>query len=384
MEDAYTGQVNIVDTTLRDGEQAPGLYFTHAEKLQIASMLTAAGVDILEAGIPAMGDVEIDLLNDLCMGVDVRQVRAWMRLNQNDLDSLLKAVPAIETGRVAAHFSVPVSPVMRAIKGGHSVASLIKSMQRIVENCLAAGLPVYIGFEDASRTSVEDLARIIDAGQALGVHGFRFADTLGILTPSQTHKIVSGLVAMLKVPLDFHAHNDFSMAAANSLCAVEAGAATVSGTLSGVGERAGNAPVELMALLLQKDGWCRDYDVKKLCQAARYSSACLGRPIPEDQPLLGAAVFSHESGIHVDGMLKSEATYEAICPETVGQKRSIVLGKHSGIAALRKFCNENDYPFDKEKLQVFLDNMRQKMKTRKGVKIEWELKDFFQAGGQDG
>lgn len=352
----------LLDTTLRDGEQTPGVYFTNKEKLYIASELSDMGVEIIEAGIPSMGEEERKSLKAIKMLNLKSEILSWNRLLLDDVITSLRA------GIMTIHLSVPTSDVMIEKKMGKTRDWIIPQMEKVFSFALKEGAVISFGAEDASRTDTQFLKGIFDTAQLLGAKRVRFADTLGIMTPSQVASQLKYLSKDLNIAIDYHGHNDFGMATANALAAWENGADVISCSVLGLGERAGNTSLEEFVCIMQylKDQ-ISGFDfvrLKKLCQAIAEWTDC---PIPDRKPVVGKKIFTHESGIHVDGILKEPTTYELLPPESLGGNREFILGKHSGLKAVRYFANNEGYEISDNLIDDFLKNMRSQMAQTKGI-----------------
>ena len=359
----------FLDTTLRDGEQQPGISFARRDKLDLAKALDAWGVGVIEAGIPAMGRAERATLDQLhSLGLKA-EILVWNRLTDADLDLCLAA------GYPDLHFSVPASDIMLAGKVRRDRNWVLNQIDRVVGRAVAAGRRVSLGAEDSSRADPAFLSEVFLRAQAAGASRVRFADTLGLLTPSRTTAFIASLTQNLNVPLDFHAHNDFGLATANTVAAFEAGARLLSCSLLGLGERAGNAALEEVVGILtflrpepvKPDLVQKFPDLAGLCRLAAERA---GIAVPAHKALVGEGVFSHQSGIHIDGLLKDARTYEAWPPETFGGHRRLRFGKHSGPAALRHLAAERGVTVDEAEARIFLENLREKMGERAGVDPE--------------
>ena len=237
-------RVAINDTTLRDGEQTPGVAFTANEKLQIAASLSDAGVDEIEAGTPAMGAEEQEAIRRIARaGLPIR-VMAWCRMRRSDVDD------AVASGVSIVNLSAPVSHPQIAAKFGGSLSRVIAATRDVIGYARAKGLEVAFGGEDSSRASRETLEPILEAAAKAGATRYRFADTLGVIDPVATRAAIETVRTMTDLPIEFHAHNDLGFATANTIAAIEAGAAAASVTVNGLGERAGNAALEQVAVAL--------------------------------------------------------------------------------------------------------------------------------------
>lgn len=368
----------FLDTTLRDGEQRPGISFTRQDKIDLARGLDAWGVPILEVGIPAMGRAErttLDALHDLGLAAELL---VWNRLTDGDLDLCLAA------GYPNLHFSVPVSDVMLRGKLSRPRSWVLGQVDRVVGRAVAAGRRVSFGAEDASRADPGFLAEVFLRAQAAGASRVRFADTLGLLTPSKTTAALAPLARRLAVPIDFHGHNDFGLATANTVAAFEAGAPVLSCSLLGLGERAGNAALEEVAAVLGLLGDAASpgaLDLAELRSLCLLAAARAGVAVPAHKALVGDGVFSHQSGIHVDGLLKDPNTYEAWPPEAFGARRRIRFGKHSGAAAVKHLASLRGAVVEEDEARRFLEDLRDLMATQSGVDTEAVFESLIRCKG---
>ncbi len=326
-------RISINDTTLRDGEQAPGVVFSLSEKLAIARALCAAGVNEIEAGTPAMGDEEVEAIGSIVgENLDCR-VTAWCRLNEADVDAALRA------GVKTVNISAPMSRLQMRVKLKSEPHEVAERVTRVIGYAREKGLEVALGGEDSSRADLRDIGLIASAASKLGVFRFRFADTLGLLDPFSTYEYIKRLRDETDLPIEFHGHNDLGLATANTLAAIRAGASHASVTVLGLGERAGNAPLEEICVALLRTSDARTaVDLTRLEGLAELVSNAARETIPRAKPIVGADIFTHESGIHVAGLLSDVRTYQGLDPAMLGRRHKVVIGKHSGIAALRSIC----------------------------------------------
>lgn len=363
----------MVDTTLRDGEQAPGVVFNTTEKLDIASALCDIGMDEIEAGIPAMGDQackdikQIMALNLPCM------LSSWCRVDPKDIEK------AISCGTPGIHISFPTSSVL--LKTFDKTESwVLETLRDLVGVCKTYFDQVSVGAQDATRTRGDFLNLFAQAAFDQGVDRLRLADTVGMISPMAVMSLVKKVKqAAPMLGLEFHGHNDLGMATANAVSAVEAGADALSVTVNGLGERAGNAALEEVVMALFEiggfTGRIRTDKIKNLCDLVTKAS---GITLSDSKPVIGKNVFCHESGIHCSGLLKDASSYQLFAPERVGRtKTQYVIGYHSGSASIEYAIKNLGIRIDKTTARKLLTLVRKTARQQKSFLTPSQLKDLY-------
>ena len=355
---AEQDRVYIFDTTLRDGEQSPGASMTLEEKLQIAELLDAMGVDVIEAGFPIASNGDFESVSEVAKLMKNAQVCGLARAGAKDIDRAADAVKHAKNPRI--HTFISTSPVhmkhklqMEPDEVMEAIAFSVSHARNHVEN-------VEWSPEDATRTDRDFLCATVETAIKAGATTINIPDTVGYTVPQEYFEIITMLRERVpnidKAIISTHCHNDLGLAVANSLSGVQAGARQVECTINGLGERAGNAALEeiVMALNVRNDAmpqWT-NIETTSLARASKLVSSVTAFPVQYNKAIVGQNAFAHESGIHQDGMLKNNQTYEIITPESVGiSQTSLVMGKHSGRHAFREKIKALGYELGDNQLQ---------------------------------
>ena len=356
-------RVVIFDTTLRDGEQSPGCSMTRPEKLRIARALAELGVDVIEAGFPAASRGDWEAVREIAREVRGPVIAGLARCNREDIDKAWSAIR--EAARPRLHVFLATSAIHRQHKLNMAKEEIVHTAVQGVRYARSLCDDIEFSPEDASRTELEFLREVVEAAIEAGATTINIPDTVGYTVPGEFHEVFDYLKKNVKgaerVTFSVHCHDDLGMAVANSLAAVQAGARQVECTINGIGERAGNCSLEEIVMALRtRDGYFglhTGIDTRRLFPTSRLLSSITGMPIPRNKAVVGENAFAHESGIHQHGMLKHHSTYEIMRPEDVGLSRThLVLGKHSGRAALRERIKDLGFELsDAELARVFED-----------------------------
>lgn len=345
--------VKIVDVTLRDGEQTAGVVFANKEKIQIARMLDEVGVEQIEAGIPIMGGDEFEAVRTIAnLGLKATII-GWNRAVIKDIEASLRC------GVGAVAISISTSDIHIEHKLRSTREKVVENMVRAVSFAKKEGVYISVNAEDATRTDMDFLISFAKAAKDAGADRLRFCDTVGIMDPLTIMDKIKTIKKNVDLDIEMHTHNDFGMATANAIAGVMGGADFVGVTVNGLGERAGNAALEEVVMALRH---VLNIDIAqdpmKLREVSSYVAKAAGRKLPPWKAIVGENIFAHESGIHADGAIKYPKTYEVFEPKEVGLERKIVIGKHSGTAAIVKVLEENGISINQEIADKILPKVR--------------------------
>ncbi len=346
-------KINIVDTTLRDGEQTAGVVFANEEKLRIAKLLAELGVDQLEVGIPVMGGDEKKSIKSIVKANLGLSVMAWNRALISDVKE------SLDCGVDAVAISISTSDIHIEHKLKRNKQWVLKNMVAATEFAKKHNLYVSVNAEDSSRTEKDFLLKFVNEAYQAGADRVRYCDTVGNMEPFNIFEDIKLIKDEVGIDVEMHTHNDFGLAVANALAGVKAGANYVGVTVNGLGERAGNAALEevIMALkyLYNID---LNFKTNMFRDVSEYVARASNRPVPVWKAIVGTNMFAHESGIHTDGVLKNANTYEIFTPEEVGLERQIMIGKHSGRSTIINKFKEYGILLNEEEAKEILEKVR--------------------------
>ena len=343
--------VQLLDTTLRDGEQAPGISLTPEEKAHIARKLDAAGIDVIEAGSACTGHGERQTIQRVTDLEIAATVTSFCRGIKNDIDL------AMDCGVDGINLVVPASDKHVTEKVGITPEENVTNTAELVAYAKDHGLWVEVIGEDGSRADLRYLERLMGAALDAGADRVCYADTVGHATPDRTLEVVSTLAAL--GPTSTHTHDDLGLAMTNVLVSVAAGADLVHGTINGIGERAGNVALEEVAIALDHGYDVETMHLEKVYELAQLVANKTGIPLPPNKAVVGQNAFTHESGIHTDGTLKDDAMYEPYPPEKVGRQRRLALGKHAGRAGVEAALAEHDFEVSDDELAAVVSRVKE-------------------------
>ncbi len=346
--------IRIFDTTLRDGEQTPGASLTFDDKLEIARQLSLLGVDSIEAGFPASSEGEKKVMKEIANADLDAEICGLARANRNDIDA------AIECDVDAVHVFVPTSPVQMKYAVNLTPEQVVAAAVDSIEYVKKHGLTCEFSPMDATRSDLAFLKKVCQAAENAGMDRLNVPDTVGIMIPRSMAKLVEDLKTVVTVPISVHCHDDFGMAVANSLAAVEAGAAQIHATINGLGERAGNASLEEVVMALHMIYKLKTrVNSRLLYSTSRLVATLTGISVQANKAIVGENAFAHESGIHTRGVTVKPLTFEPIKPEMVGRTRKLVAGKLAGTRGIKAELEEIEIHPTEEQLKEIVQRVKE-------------------------
>lgn len=357
--------ISFFDTTLRDGEQSPGCSMNNKEKLQLAKQLERLKVDIIEAGFAASSPGDFESVQTIANEIKESAVAVLARAVKNDIDKGWEAIQNAAYPRI--HTFIATSDIHMRYKLKMEPEDVISRAEEMVRYAAARSPVVEFSAEDATRSDPEFLARIFDKVIKAGAKIINIPDTVGYTTPDEFTNFINEVKSkssyLDKAIISVHCHNDLGLGVANTLAAIKAGATQLECTINGIGERAGNAALEELAMILdtRRDIYQCDFNIKttEIMKTSNLLTMITGVKVQPNKAIVGANAFAHESGIHQHGMLSHEETYEIMKPETIGlNKNKMVLGKHSGRHAFRERLESLGYNLTKEEMETAFEQFK--------------------------
>jgi 2-isopropylmalate synthase len=355
-------KIRVFDTTLRDGEQTPGVTLTPQDKMRIAEALSELGVDVIEAGFPVSSEVEFKAVKDIAGASLKSKICGLARCVEKDMDAAMNA------GVDLVHIFIGTSPIHRKYKLKMSEQEILDRAEYCIQYVKDRGFRVHFSPEDACRTELPYLKKVCKLASDMKVDHINIPDTVGVMTPAAMRMLIGELKTVIKPTIAVHCHNDFGMAVANTIAAVEAGATMTHVTVNGLGERAGNADLEQTVLgckLIYGVGSNIRYG--RIYETSRLVEKLTNIKVMPNFPIVGGNAFAHESGVHVHGVLAKAATYEAIDPAFVGAKRKILVGKLGGKTGFGDRLTQLGIKVTQEQLAEITDKV--KNLAAKGKKV---------------
>ncbi|MBU0577020.1 homoaconitate hydratase [Patescibacteria group bacterium] len=347
--------IDIYDVTLRDGEQHPNVHFTMKDKLLLVEKMVDFGITMIEGGFPATSQEEFETLQEIITSYPQVKIYAFCRLKKEDIDL------AVKSGAKYIVTFIPSSELLLEKKLGIQLDTALERVNEVVRYAKSLGLYVRFGCEDATRTPIARLKKIYDVAVEAGADAIGIADTLGVMTPSSMTPFIKMMCEMYPgIKIAAHCHNDYGLATANTLAAIEAGASRAHTSLCGIGERAGNASFEeLITILKYQYNYQFNFKFEKLHELTEALYKIAKIPRPHIKAVCGKHSFTHESGIHVQGLLKDEATYSPFPAQDIGRETQIALGKHSGKANIEFLAKKHKISITDIKTKKALKDLKE-------------------------
>ena len=349
-------KIRIFDTTLRDGEQTPGVSLSPEKKLNIAKKLDVLGIDAIETGFPVISDGERSAVKMIASENLQSELCGLARTNKRDIDA------AVDCGLNYIHTFIATSDIHLEYKLKMTREQALEKAIDAVEYGKSRGLQVEFSAEDATRTDREFLKKVFGEVAKAGADRIDIPDTVGYSTPQYIAEITKDAIDATKLPISVHCHNDFGLAVANAISGIQAGAECAHVTINGIGERAGNASLEELVMALNSlqfdQKWETNINKELLYETSRYDSKIIGITVQPNKAIVGENAFGHESGIHTHGVLNNPLTYEPISPEIVGRTRWLQVGKHAGIHGMNAMLKEYGIVPNEEQTKKILDKVK--------------------------